>query len=77
MDAYAVVDPTASATAPIGAIEAVLLLFVAATALAIAARRIGIPYPILLTAGGKDHTVPPGIVKATHKLYRKSPAVTD
>jgi non-heme chloroperoxidase len=33
--------------------------------------------PLLLTAGGKDHTVPPGIVKATHKLYGKSPAVTD
>ena len=33
--------------------------------------------PLLLTAGGKDHTVPPSIVKATRKLYRKSPAVTD
>jgi non-heme chloroperoxidase len=33
--------------------------------------------PLLLTSGGKDHTVPPAIVKATRKQYRKSPAVTD
>ena len=33
--------------------------------------------PLLLTAGGKDHTVPPAITKSTLKLYRKSPAVTD
>ena len=33
--------------------------------------------PLLLTAGGKDHTAPPAIVKSTLKLYRKSPAVTD
>jgi pimeloyl-ACP methyl ester carboxylesterase len=33
--------------------------------------------PLLLTAGGKDHTVPPSITKATLKLYRKSSAVTD
>ena len=33
--------------------------------------------PLLLTAGGKDHTVPPAIVKATLKRYRKSPAVTE
>ena len=33
--------------------------------------------PLLLTAGGKDHTVPAAITKATLKLYRKSPAVTD
>lgn len=33
--------------------------------------------PLLLTAGGKDHTVPPAITRATLKLYRKSAAVTD
>ncbi len=33
--------------------------------------------PLLLTAGGRDHTVPPSIVKATRKLYSKSAAVTD
>lgn len=33
--------------------------------------------PLLLISGGKDHTVPPAIVKSTLKLYRKSPAVTD
>jgi non-heme chloroperoxidase len=33
--------------------------------------------PLLLIAGGKDHTAPPAITKATLKLYRKSPAVTD
>jgi non-heme chloroperoxidase len=33
--------------------------------------------PLLLTAGGKDHTVPPAIVKATLKRYRKSAAVTE
>jgi non-heme chloroperoxidase len=33
--------------------------------------------PLLVTAGGKDHTVPPAISRATLKLYRKSPAVTD
>jgi len=33
--------------------------------------------PLLLTAGGKDHTVPPAITRSTQKLYRKSPAVTD
>jgi Na+/H+ antiporter len=36
----------------IGAIEAVFLLLLAATALALLARRIGIPYPILLVLGG-------------------------
>ena len=45
-------EGTGGTGAPIGAIEAVLLLFVAATALAIAARRIGLPYPILLVLGG-------------------------
>lgn len=33
--------------------------------------------PLLITAGGADHTVPPSISKATLKLYRKSPAVTE
>jgi non-heme chloroperoxidase len=33
--------------------------------------------PLLLTAGGKDHTVPPAIVKATLKRYGKSAAVTE
>lgn len=33
--------------------------------------------PLLLTSGGQDHTVPPAIVQANRKLYRKSPAVTD
>jgi len=33
--------------------------------------------PLLLTAGGRDHTVPAAITKSTLKLYRKSHAVTD
>jgi pimeloyl-ACP methyl ester carboxylesterase len=33
--------------------------------------------PLLLTAGGKDHTVPPAISKATVRLYGKSHAITD
>jgi pimeloyl-ACP methyl ester carboxylesterase len=33
--------------------------------------------PLLLTAGGKDHTVPPAITTSTRKLYHKSPAITD
>jgi non-heme chloroperoxidase len=33
--------------------------------------------PLLLTAGGEDHTVPPAITKSTLKQYRRSPAVTD
>jgi non-heme chloroperoxidase len=33
--------------------------------------------PLLITAGGKDHTVPPAISRQTLKLYRKSPAVTE
>ena len=33
--------------------------------------------PLLLASGGKDHTVPPAIVKSTLKQYRKSSAVTD
>ena len=34
--------------------------------------------PLLITQGGKDHTVPPAITKATYKLHhRKSSAKTD
>jgi pimeloyl-ACP methyl ester carboxylesterase len=33
--------------------------------------------PLLVTAGGKDHTVPPAISRATVRLYGKSHAVTD
>ncbi len=33
--------------------------------------------PLLLIAGGRDHTVPRAITKSTQKLYRKSAAVTD
>jgi non-heme chloroperoxidase len=33
--------------------------------------------PLLLTAGGKDHTVPAAVSKATLKRYRKSKATTD
>jgi non-heme chloroperoxidase len=33
--------------------------------------------PLLITGGGKDHTVPAAVSKSTLKLYRKSPAVTD
>jgi non-heme chloroperoxidase len=33
--------------------------------------------PLLLTAGAKDHTVPPAIVKSTHHLYRHSSARTE
>jgi pimeloyl-ACP methyl ester carboxylesterase len=33
--------------------------------------------PLLLVAGGKDHTVPEVITKATAKQYRNSAAVTD
>ena len=33
--------------------------------------------PLLLTAGGEDHTVPAAITRQTHKLYEKSGAVTD
>ncbi len=41
-----------AASEPVGAIELVLLLLLAATALAVVARRLGIPYPILLVLGG-------------------------
>ena len=33
--------------------------------------------PLLLIAGGSDHTVPAAIVRSTRKLYHRSPAVTD
>jgi pimeloyl-ACP methyl ester carboxylesterase len=33
--------------------------------------------PLLITAGGHDHTVPKSISTATRKLYHKSSAVTD
>jgi non-heme chloroperoxidase len=33
--------------------------------------------PLLLTAGGQDHTVPAAITTSTRKLYHKSPAITD
>jgi non-heme chloroperoxidase len=33
--------------------------------------------PLLLTAGGQDHTVPAAITHATRKLYHRTPAVTD
>jgi non-heme chloroperoxidase len=33
--------------------------------------------PLLLTAGGRDHTVPAAITTSTRKLYHKSPAITD
>jgi non-heme chloroperoxidase len=33
--------------------------------------------PLLITAGGKDHTVPATISRQTQKLYSKSPAVTE
>jgi len=44
-----------------GSIEIVLLLLVAATALAIVARRIGVPYPILLVLGGLALGFLPGL----------------
>jgi pimeloyl-ACP methyl ester carboxylesterase len=33
--------------------------------------------PLLVTAGGQDHTVPKAISTATRKLYHKSPTITD
>jgi pimeloyl-ACP methyl ester carboxylesterase len=33
--------------------------------------------PLLVTAGGKDHTIPKAISMATRRRYHKSPAVTD
>jgi non-heme chloroperoxidase len=33
--------------------------------------------PLLVTGGGKDHTVPAAVSRATVKRYRRSPAVTE
>jgi pimeloyl-ACP methyl ester carboxylesterase len=33
--------------------------------------------PLLLIAGGKDHTVPESVVRSAHKLYHRSPAVSE
>jgi pimeloyl-ACP methyl ester carboxylesterase len=33
--------------------------------------------PLLVTAGGRDHTVPHSISTSTRRLYHKSPAITD
>lgn len=33
--------------------------------------------PLLITAGGRDHTVPAAISRATYKRYRRSPSITD
>jgi non-heme chloroperoxidase len=33
--------------------------------------------PLLITAGGQDHTVPAAISTATRRLYHRSPAITD
>ena len=33
--------------------------------------------PLLITGGGKDHTVPEVVSRSAYKLYRKSPSVTD
>ena len=46
---------------PTQAIAVVLILLVAATALALLARRIGIPYPILLVLGGLALGFVPGL----------------
>jgi CPA1 family monovalent cation:H+ antiporter len=51
----------AGAEPTVGAIEAVIILLVAATALALLARRIGIPYPILLVLGGLALGFVPGL----------------
>ena len=52
-------EPGAEPT--VQAIEAVLILLLAATALALLARRIGIPYPLLLTLGGLALGFVPGL----------------
>ncbi|MFL5725813.1 MAG: Na+/H+ antiporter [Chloroflexota bacterium] len=60
----AALDPTAGeevAGSPTEAIAIVLVLLVAATALAMLARRIGIPYPILLVLGGLALGLVPGL----------------
>jgi alpha-beta hydrolase superfamily lysophospholipase len=33
--------------------------------------------PLLITAGGQDHTVPGGVSRAAHKRYKHSTATTD
>jgi pimeloyl-ACP methyl ester carboxylesterase len=33
--------------------------------------------PLLITAGGQDHTVPQAVSMATRRLYHRSPAITD
>ena len=33
--------------------------------------------PLLITAGGRDHTVPAAVSTSTRKQYHKSPAITD
>jgi len=33
--------------------------------------------PLLITGGGRDHTVPLAVSTSTRKLYHKSPAITD
>lgn len=33
--------------------------------------------PLLITAGGRDQTVPAAISRATYKRYRRSPSITD
>ena len=33
--------------------------------------------PLLLIAGGKDHTAPAGVTRASRRRYRKSPAITE
>jgi CPA1 family monovalent cation:H+ antiporter len=50
-----------ASTSAAGAIELILLLLLAATGLAILARRLGIPYPILLVIGGLLLGLVPGL----------------
>lgn len=33
--------------------------------------------PLLITGGGKDHTVPEVVSRAAYRLYRKASSVTD
>jgi CPA1 family monovalent cation:H+ antiporter len=61
---YGVIDAATeagTAGSPTETIAVVLLLLVAATALALLARRIGIPYPILLVLGGLALGFVPGL----------------
>jgi monovalent cation/hydrogen antiporter len=60
--ALAAIGAAEAGTQPtVGAIEAVLVLLVAATVLALVARRIGLPYPILLVLGGLALGFIPGL----------------